>query len=200
MNQPARLQMAAAGLLLSAMTAASAAPVAYTAILTGLNEAPANASPGIGVTKVTFDESAHTLVINLAFAGLAGDSTAAHIHCCTAAPGAGTAGVATETPSFAGFPLGVNTGAFSHSYDTTLASTWNPAFIASNGGTAAGAEAAFNAGLMAGEAYLNVHSTAYQAGEIRGFLKPVNAVPEPATLAMLAAGLPLVAWARRRRS
>jgi hypothetical protein len=200
MSKQARLRVAACSLLLSAMAAAGAAPVTYTAILDGPSESPPNTSPGIGATQVIFDDTAHTLMVSVAFAGLLGDSTASHIHCCTTVPGSGTAGIATETPTFAGFPLGVNTGAFSHTYDTSMNSTWNSSFLSSHGGTAAGAEAAFNAGLMAGEAYLNIHSTSYPGGEIRGFLMPVSAVPEPASLAMLAAGIPLVLLARRRRS
>lgn len=200
MSKQARLRVAACSLLLSAMAAASAAPVTYTALLNGPSESPPNTSTGIGATQVIFDDTAHTLMISVAFAGLLGDSTASHIHCCTSSPGSGTAGIATETPTFAGFPLGVSTGAFSHTYNTSLNSTWNSSFLTSHGGTAAGAEAAFNAGLMAGEAYLNIHSTAYPGGEIRGFLMPVSAVPEPASLAMLVVGIPLLVLARRRRS
>jgi len=198
MTKQVRKGIAALGLL-SAMAAVQAAPVTYTAVLTGPNESPPNASMGIGATSVTFDDVAHTLLVNVAFAGLASDSTASHIHCCTTMAGTGTAGIATETPTFANFPLGVTTGAFSHTYDTSMASTWSSGFLSANGGTAAGAEAAFNAGLMAGEAYLNIHTTTSPTGEIRGFLKPVSAVPEPASLAMLIAGIPVIALARRRR-
>lgn len=198
MSKQVNQGMAALGLLLSAMAAAHATPVSYTAILSGPNESPPTSSRGVGATLVTFDDTTHALTVDTAFAGLSGGSTASHIHCCTTTPGTGTAGIATETPTFAGFPLGVRTGAFSHTYDTSLASTWNPAFLSSNGGTAAGAEAAFNAGLMAGDAYLNIHTTANPGGEVRGFLKPVAAVPEPANYAMLLAGIPLMMWRRRR--
>jgi hypothetical protein len=187
---------AAAGLLLAA-TGAHA--TTYTTILTGPKEAPPNTSDAIGAAAVTFDLSSHELEISTAFASLIGNSTAAHIHCCTVAPGDGSAGVATETPAFTGFPLGVQTGAYSHTYDTSLAGSWNAAFLSAYGGSTSNAEAALLAGLNAGKAYLNIHSSAYPNGEIRGFLMPVNAVPEPAEVAMLGLGLPAVLMMARRR-
>jgi hypothetical protein len=42
--------------------------------------------------------------------------------------------------------------------------------VTANGGTTAGAEAALLAGLEAGQAYLNIHTTMFPGGEIRGFL------------------------------
>jgi hypothetical protein len=200
MNLSIRTIATAAGLLLSAMTASAAN---YTVILNGQNEAPSNSSPALGAAIVTFDASSHILQVNVVFGSLVGDSSAAHIHCCTAAPGTGTAGVATETPTFGGFPLGVHNGAYSNTYDTSLPASWNSAFLTANGGTTAGAEAAFAAGLNSGAAYLNIHSSLYPAGEIRGFLTPtaVAAVPEPGSIAMLGLGLPAVLlMARRRRT
>ena len=192
------LAVAAASLCaVLAMGSASAAPATYYATLTGAAEDSPNDSPGIGSTVVTFDLSAHVLTIDLSFVGLEGLSTAAHIHCCTVTPGTGAAGVATETPTFSSFPTGVNGGIYSMMYDTTLADSWNPAFIAANGGTTAGAEAAFSAGLGSSSAYLNIHSSVYTGGEIRGFLAPV---PEPGQWGMLLMGLPAVlALGRRRR-
>lgn len=182
------------------MCSLAAQAASYAGILTGPNESPANASPGLGAAVVTFDTSSHTLVVNVAFAGLTGETTASHIHCCTAVPDAGTAPVATETPTFASFPLGVHNGAYSNIFDTSLASSWNPAFITANGGTTAGAESALAAGLASGEAYLNIHTTTFGGGEIRAFLAPLAPVPEPSGWAMLGLGISAVLMVRRRRA
>lgn len=168
----------------------------YTTTLTGAAEVPPNASPGTGTATVGFDIDTHTLVIDVTFSGLIGMTTAAHIHCCTAIPGEGTAGVATQVPNFVDFPLGVTAGSYSHVFDTSLAGTWNQGFINANGGTTADAEAALLAGLNSGSAYFNIHSMAAPGGEIRGFLQPV---PEPAEVAMLGIGLPFMLMLARRR-
>ena len=63
------------------------------------------------------------------------------------------------TPTFSGFPLGVTSGSFMQTFDMTQASSYNPAFVTANGGTVAGAEAALLAGLHAGTAYLNIHTS-----------------------------------------
>lgn len=194
MKTPIRIGLAFCALMLTA-TAASAAPVTYVANLSGAAEASPNASTGLGGTVVTFDITAHTLLVEVAFANLIGQTTAAHIHCCTMPPGTGIAGVATETPSFGSFPLGVTMGVYSMSYDTSLLSSWSPTFLSNSGGTTAGAEAAFGAGLANGQAYLNIHTDLYPAGEIRGFLAPV---PEPASWALLLLGVPVVLGWRRR--
>ncbi|HEY2817520.1 MAG TPA: IPTL-CTERM sorting domain-containing protein [Casimicrobiaceae bacterium] len=145
----------------------------YTATLSGANENPATPSVGTGNTTVTIDTTAHTLQVIVSFSGLTSGTTASHIHCCVAPNG--NAGVATTTPTFTGFPLGVTSGSYNHVFDTTLASSWNPAFITGNGGTPAGAEAALAAGLAAGQAYLNIHTTNFPSGEIRGFLAVASA-------------------------
>lgn len=165
--------------------AAQAALITYDALLNGSNESPPNASPGTGHASVTIDDVANTMSVHIDFTGLLGTTTASHIHCCTAAPGTGTAGVATQVPTFVGFPLGVTSGTYDHiDFDLLDLATYNPAFVSSHGGTAASAEAALLAGLKAGEAYLNVHSTFRPGGEIRGFL-----VPEPSSLLALAGAL-----------
>jgi hypothetical protein len=183
---------------LSALTLPALADTqVFTVTLSGANEVPANNSQGLGVAIITFDTTAFTMHVEAIFAGLTGTTTAAHIHCCTVAPGAGTAGVATQTPSFSGFPLGVHYGSMDVTYDMTLASSYNASYITNNGGTTASAFNALLAGATAGGAYLNFHSTFAPGGEIRGFL--VTAVPEPATYALMFGGLGLVGFVARRR-
>jgi CHRD domain-containing protein/PEP-CTERM motif-containing protein len=167
----------------------------YDAFLSGPSESPPNASPGTGFAVVTFDTVADTMRVQASFSGLLGTTTASHIHAPTPAPFSGTAGVATTTPTFPGFPLGVTSGTYDMTFDLSLSTSWNAAFISANGGTTASATAAFEAAVAAGESYLNIHSTVVPGGEIRGFLV---AVPEPGTLSLTALALGLV-WRRRRR-
>jgi hypothetical protein len=51
-----------------------------------------------------------------------------------------------------------------------LSSSYNPSYVTNNGGTPASAFAALKAAIGAGRAYLNIHSTLFMGGEIRGFL------------------------------
>ncbi len=154
----------------------------FFADLNGFSESPPNASPGTGQALVTLDSLANTMRVQVTFSDLLAGDTASHIHAATAVPGAGTAGVATTVPTFTGFPSGVTSGTYGHLFDMTLNSSYNPAFEASHGGTPAGAEAALFSAIFAGRAYLNIHSTVFPGGEIRGFLQEV---PEPGTLSLL---------------
>jgi len=163
---------AVAVLMIGVACSAHAAVITYTAMLDGLSEVPVNASLGLGSAQVDVDATAHTMHVQFTFSGLTGTTTASHIHAATAVAGAGTAGVATTTPFFAGFPTGVTSGSYNNTLDMTLASSYNASYITANGGTTATAEAALFAAIAAGKAYLNIHSTFATGGEIRGFLVP----------------------------
>jgi hypothetical protein len=173
---------------------AFASQIMYVADLSGALEEPPTGSPATGFAEVTVDTVANSLSVSVSFSGLLGTSTASHIHCCTTAPDTGNAGVATQLPYFPGFPIGVTSGTYSGTFDLTLASSYNPAFVTAEGSVAA-AETALLDGLATGESYLNVHSTVDPGGEIRGYLQEV---PEPTTFPMAGAALAALACLRRR--
>ena len=186
--------------LAAALAAAPAAAAVYvfSAKLTGAAEAPPNASPASGLARVTFDDGLHTMTVDVNFADLIGNVTAAHIHAATPTPFSGVAGVATQTPTFAGFPSGVKNGSYLQTFDMSLASSYRAAYLAGFSGTAA-AEAALITAAKGGQAYFNVHTTQFPGGEIRGFL---TSVPEPATwgLMLLGFGTAGVMLRSRRRA
>jgi hypothetical protein len=95
------------------------------------------------------------------------------------------------------FPEDVTAASYSTVYDLALASSWNAPFLTNNGGTPTSAQAALVAGLNIGEAYFNIHTTGFTAGEIRGQLNTV--VPEPLSVVLLGSGLAGIALLRRRR-
>jgi hypothetical protein len=177
---------------------AHAVPIKFTASLDGPSENPPVASDGTGNVVVTYDSVAHTLFVAAEFADLEGTTTVAHIHCCVAAPG--TVGVATYPSTFPGFPVGVSNGTYvsPSPIDLTLTTSYTAGFLNNfGGGTAAGAEAALVAGMLAGMAYFNIHTSFASGGEIRGFLE--QKIPEPGTLGLLGIGILGVLLARRRR-
>ena len=138
--------------------------------LSPLNENPAHPeSSASGTAQVIWDTSTGMMTVNMTFAGLTTPNTAAHIHCCVASPA--ITGVATTVPTFTGFPGGVTSGTYMHTFDMSNSTSYNPAFVTAHGGTAAGAEAALLAGMQAGQTYLNIHTTMFPGGEERGFLQ-----------------------------
>ena len=202
-----KLWTVASALIAAALSVvpAAAATIPFSAILSPANEVPPTASTGSGTAILDLDVAAHTLRVQIAFSGLVPTAppgapvgtTAAHIHCCLPSPFATgvNAGVATTTPTFLGFPLGVLAGTYDNTLNLTLASSYNPAFVTLVGGLA-NAETSLVNGLLGGLTYLNIHTNAFPGGEIRGF---VVQVPEPETYALLLAGLAMIGIAMRKR-
>jgi hypothetical protein len=201
------LACALAALSLAAILASPAQAVIknYLVNLTGPSEFPVNASPGTGSGTVSYDDVAHTLAISVAFSGLTGTVTVSHFHAPTVTSGLGSeaqasaaqnANVATTVPTLPGFPAGVTNGVYANVLDLTSAGSWNPAYVTANGGTTAGAEAAFALALTEGKTYWNIHTSTFGGGEIRGF---PFLIPEPGTVALAgAAACGLIAVRRRR--
>ena len=161
----------------------------YSTILLGSNEVPPNASPATGTILVTLN--GNSLTVNESFSGLiGGPASAAHIHCC------GPVGVIEPVAvPFPAFPSATS-GTYANSFDLSLASTYNPAFVTANGGTVASAEAAFIAGLNSFQTYANIHNATFPVGEIRGQLAQV---PGPATIGLLLLGLTATLGLTRKR-
>ena len=126
-----KLAALAASMVLAGLSPAATAQAAtvYKATLLGANENPPASSPGGGVAFLTIDGDLMT--VSTTFSNLVGDVTAAHIHCCAAAPA--NVGVATQTPSFPGFPTGVTSGAYSQAFDLDTVGTYNPTFVTAYG-------------------------------------------------------------------
>lgn len=191
-------------IFLMVVQSAWAHEVKYRAFMNGASENPVVPSNGLGTALVTMDLDLATMHVQASFSGLTGNTTASHIHCCTAISGlpptnpstVTNVGVATTMPSFPGFPLGVTLGTMDTTFDMTLASSYNASFITANGGNIDGAYNAFLNGLAAGKAYFNIHSSFRTGGEIRGFLA---LVPEPSSAMLAMIGLAGMFVRRRRK-
>jgi hypothetical protein len=196
-----RILVALAMVLVCSAVPATAAPIVFTTAI-GDFESPPTGSPGTGTAFVTIDPVLHSMRVQVDFSGLLGGVTASHIHVIN---GPGDANVldtngpvATTTPTFTGFPSGVTFGTYDFTFDMTLASSYRGGFITDSGGTTATAEAALFAGILEGRAYLNIHTSTFPGGEIRGFLRQDRSAPEPTALVLLALGA--AGMIRRRRS
>jgi hypothetical protein len=166
----------AATAALALVTPAQATIKVFSASMNGAKEGTPNASPGTGTATVSFNDATYQVSVTESWANLMGSATANHIHVATAPGGSG--GVKLAFTDF------VNPSPATGSYSGTFTLT------STNFNTLLGST---NAGLS----YVNLHSTAFGGGEIRGFLTPV---PEPTSVALMLGGLGLLgAVARRRR-
>lgn len=155
---------------------------------------------GSGWVEVEHDPVTHRLSIHTSFEGLSAGTTVAHIHAPTATPLTGAVGVAVTPGTLPSFPAGVQAGDYSVSLDLTALATFTGGFRNNfGGGTAAGAEAALAKALDEQRAYFNIHSTAFQGGEIRAFLTRVPDMASTGSILMIGlAGLGIAS--RRFRS
>jgi hypothetical protein len=195
LTRPVRLLVLTGACALTSFVITQADTLRFTGELSGANENPPVPSMGTGSTVVHYDSIARTMSVDVSWSGLTGTTTVAHIHCCVDPPE--TIGVATFPGTFPGFPSGVTSGTYSGSWDLSDPASYTSSFLTNfGGGTADGAEAALVDGLLAGRAYLNIHSSFAGGGEIRDFL---TLVPEPETAALAAGVLAALAVYRFRR-
>lgn len=158
------LKVVATAALVGSFTMANATVWNFFGNMDGLQEVPPNASPGLGFFNGTLDDVTGIITLTGSFSGLLSSVSAAHIH--GAAPPGVNAGVV--------LPL-TTTG--STSGTLTGNGVYTPQRVAD---------------LLAGLHYVNVHTSMFPGGEIRGQI----VVPEPATMAAL--GLGVAALVRRR--
>ena len=159
-------------LALPAWSQAAIIPLAAT--LDGAQEVPPNASPGFGTGVMTYDNVSNQLSWNITFAGLTTGATAAHFH-GPAAPGV-AAGI--QVP----IPLGLAAG-------MTAGNLLGMATITEMQ----------EAELLSELWYINIHTSTFPGGEIRG--QVLSAVPIPAAMWLFGSGLlGLGALLRRRKN
>src|SRR5262245_5374261 len=125
----AALLLALIAALIQIVPAADAQSVLLVTRLSGSNESPPSGSPGTGQALVLLNPALNTMSVAINFSGLQGNTSASHIHCCLAFPfqSGVNVGVATTTPTFPGFPLGVRAGNYLRTFDLLNAATYNPA-------------------------------------------------------------------------
>ncbi|HEX4229532.1 MAG TPA: CHRD domain-containing protein [Bryobacteraceae bacterium] len=135
-------------------------------------------SQGSGSITLDYNSTADLFTYTLSWADLTGDATAAHIHF-------GAVGV--DGPIIVPFFTTPLPGT------DTISGTLTNADVTGADGITTIAEVA--TAIMDGNAYANVHTTAYPAGELRGQLA---IAPEPGTAGLLIASLAGVFLAARR--
>ncbi len=184
----------ALALAMLASSAVFAQTTIYRSTMSGPSEAPPNPSPGASVATIVLDLTALTLDVTVPFIDLSAPTIDAHLHCCTPEPLIGTAAVAIP---FTDFPLGVRSGLYERRFNLANPATYSAAFLSANGGTVESARAVLLAGMANFQSYLNIHTSAFPPGEIRGF--NVAVVPEPSSWLMLGIGLLGIGWVARGR-
>jgi len=161
-NIVGRCWILTAALLLTLETGAHAGSIALSATLGGSQATPPNSSPGTGSAALILNDVSGTLITAGTFSGLTGTTTSADIEDSTGLV------VHPFAVGPTGFPIGVTGGSFTD--------IW------------VGLTSANIAALESGSYYINIHTSAFPAGEIRGQIVS-SAIPEPSSLVLLSLGL-----------
>lgn len=196
------ISVLAAAILVSAVSLPSAgsATILFTSTLTGAQEAPGpglDSASGTATLELNDTETRLTMLASLSGLDLDGlqtpgttddDVVAAHIH---RAP-TGSAGPVVW--GFIGTPFNDTnpTDVVVDPLAGTVSAAWD---LPEGNATTLGAELG---NLLAGNLYLNFHTTAFPAGAIRGQILPATGVPEPASLALLGLAVMGLRLMRRR--
>ncbi|MGQ0430573.1 MAG: CHRD domain-containing protein [Gammaproteobacteria bacterium] len=169
MSSASRTVLLCAGLLALPAAADGNHGLTVSTRLVSYQEVPSVSSPARGRFRASIDEKAGTISYELSFSGLTGDIRQAHIHFgqrsvnggvsvfpCQTATNPDPTGLAPQCPQ-----SGTVTGLLQ------AANTIGPA----GQGIAAGEFAELLAAIRAGVAYVNVHSSTFPGGEVRGQLR-----------------------------
>ena len=146
-----RRVLAAAVLSAVVMSAASAATVSYTAKLSGRAEVPKTDSKGKGKLEATLDTQTKAFNYTLTFDDLSGPATAAHVH----GPANRTHTAGVVAPLGDKSPTSPITGSITMTDDQIKL-------------------------LKSAKLYVNVHTAASPAGEIRGQITGLHTQKHPA--------------------
>lgn len=177
------------GVLIVSSTTTHAAVWVFDVVLDGSQEVPSVVTPGSGSATVLICPFFKRLSIRDTgfgskgvFSNLSGTVTAAHVH--------GPAAAGTNGPVI--IPLDIDLGVTSGNFTTPIQPT-QPNDPYGFPLTDQQYQDALN-GLL----YINIHTTAFPGGEIRGQLINPISVPEPMSLSLIAMGSIGLLYRRRR--
>ena len=140
-------------------------------------------------TSLSIDNTAMTLTGSTVLSlGAVGNGVT--LQCCSPAS-------TYPTMALTLLPGSRGSGTYSYNIDLSMASSWDPTFLSSNGGTPASALTALLNGLNVDHVGAVKDWTSASNGAVGRLV--AAPVPEPSTYAMLALGLGLVALRRRKQ-